>query len=113
MVSCNVFWLLDLNILWSLVDPSHLELVQYSKHEIMKKIANMEMEYSQLITWNTHMILPTDASSQWGHNIKIVDEPRKITGSKMKSFLADMFGFAINGEFNAVSNYLKTMEASN
>ena len=73
----------------------------------MKKIANMEMEYSQLITWSTHATPLTDASSQWGHNIKIVGELRKIARSKTKSFLVDMFGFATNGEFSAVSKYLK------
>ena len=67
----------------------------------------MEMEYSQLISWSTHSTPPTDASSQWGHNIKIVGEPRKIAVSKTKSFLADMFGFVTNGEFSAVSNYSK------
>ena len=52
------------------------------------------------------MTPPTDASSQWGHNIKIVGKPRKIAGSKTKSFLTDMFSFATDGEFSAVSNYL-------
>ena len=86
LVSCNVFWLLDLNVLWSLVDVPHLELVHYNKHEIMKKIANMKMESSQLITWSTHVTLATNASSQWGHNIKIVHEPRKIARSKRVSW---------------------------
>ena len=51
---------------------------------------------------------PTDASSQWGHNIKIVGEPWKLGGSKVKSFIVDMFGFATNGELGGVSNYLKS-----
>ena len=66
------------------------------------------MKYSQIIGWNTHSTPPTDALSQWGHNIKIVGEPREIGGSKIKSFMADMFGFATNGELSRVSNYLKT-----
>ena len=55
----------------------------------------MEIEYSQLTEWSTHMKPPTDALSQRGHNIKIVGEPRKVAGSEAKSFMADMFGFTL------------------
>ena len=67
----------------------------------------MEMEYSQYITWLTHSAPPSDSTSQWGHSIKIVGDPRKPSGSKAKSFIADMFGFASNGELASVTNYLK------
>ena len=67
---------------------------------------NLEIEYSQKIEWSTHSMPPTDVSSQWGHNIKIVGEPRKLGGSKVKSFMADMFGFTTN-ELSGVSNHLK------
>ena len=54
------------------------------------------------------MTPPTDASSQWGHNVKIMSEPRKVARSKARSFMADMFGFTTNGELSGVTNFLKT-----
>ena len=97
-------------VVWLLVEPQHLELIHFSKKEIQKKIVNLEMEYLQIIGWNTYATPPTDVSSQWGHNIKIVGEPRKIGGSKIKSFMADTFGFVTNGELSGVSNYPKSHE---
>ena len=51
---------------------------------------------------------PSDSTSQWGHNIKIVGLPWKEFGSKVKSFLADMFGFASNSDLTNVTNYLRS-----
>ena len=68
----------------------------------------METEYSQYITWSSHSMPPSDSTSQWGHSIKIVGDPRNPSGSKSKSLLADMFGFASNGELANVTNYLRT-----
>ena len=68
----------------------------------------METEYSQYITWSTHSAPPFNSTSQWGHSIKIVGDPGKPSGSKAKSFLTYMFGFASNGELASVTNYLRT-----
>ena len=32
-----------------------------------------------------------EASTQWGHSITIVGNPKKVTGSKRKSFMVDMY----------------------
>ena len=68
----------------------------------------MEVEYSDLMTWSPHEVPPSDASSQWGHDIKVVGLPRRESGTKKKSLLADMFGFTSDGELNNVANYLRS-----
>ena len=68
----------------------------------------MEVEYSDLMTWSPHKAPPSNASSQWGHNIKVVGLPRRESRTKKKSLLADMFGFASDGELNNVANYLRS-----
>ena len=67
----------------------------------------MEAAYSQLITWSASADSAVP-SSQWGDNILVVGDPKRQSGSKVKSFIADSFGFASNGELHNVSNYLKT-----
>ena len=49
-----------------------------------------------------------EASTQWGHNIIIAGDPRRVTGSKRKSFMADMYGFEMDGELAGVSSYLRS-----
>ena len=68
----------------------------------------MEVEYSVLMTWSPHQTPPSDSSSQWGHNIKVVGLPQRESGTKQKSLLADMFGFTSDGELNNVTNYLRS-----
>ena len=67
----NVSWSLFVICYWSLVEPPHLELVHYGKGQTQCKIANMEVEYSDLMTWSPHKTPPSDASGQWGPNIKV------------------------------------------
>ena len=67
----------------------------------------METEYSQYITWSTHSAPASNLTSQWGHSINIVGDPWNPSGSKAKSLLADMFGFASNGELANATNYLR------
>ena len=92
---------------WSLVEPPHLELVHYGKQKIWHKIENMEVEYSVLMTWSPQQAPPSDSTSQWGHNIKVVGLPQKEFRTK-RSFIVDMFGFALNGELNNMTNYLRS-----
>ena len=49
-----------------------------------------------------------EASTQWGHSITIVGNPKKVTSSKRKSFMADMYGFGTDGELAGVCNYLRS-----
>ena len=104
----NVSWSLVIICCWWLVEPPHLKLVHYGKWEIQCKIANMEFEYSDLMTWSPHEVPPSDASSQWGHNIKVVGLPQRESETKKKSLLVEMFGFALDGELNNVANYLRS-----
>ena len=60
------------------------------------------------MTWSTHQGPPSDAAGQWGHNIKVVGVPRRESGSKRKSFMADTFGFANDGELQGVISYLRS-----
>ena len=57
-----------------------------------------------------HMEHPCNTSNQClksvGDNTKLWVNPKKSLDLK-QSFPADMFGFATNGEFSAISNYLK------
>ena len=68
----------------------------------------MEVEYAVLMTWDPHQAPPLDSSSQWGHNIKIVGLPQRESGSRKKSYIADMFGFTTDGELHNVTNYLRS-----
>ena len=43
-----------------------------------------------------------EVSTQWGHSIIIAGDPKKVTGSKRKSFMADMYGFKMDGELAGV-----------
>ena len=47
-----------------------------------------------------------EALTQWGHNIVIAGDPRKVTGSKRKSFMVDMYSFEMDGEWVGVPSYL-------
>ena len=67
----------------------------------------MEAAYSQSISW-TASADSAVPSSQWGDNILVVGDPKRQSGSKVKSFIADSFGFASNGELHNVSSYLKS-----
>ena len=84
-----------------------LELVHIGKKEIQQRIDSMEAAYSQPITWSAsaNSAVP---SSQWGDNILVVGDPKRQSGSKVKSLIADSFGFASNGELHNVSGYLKS-----
>ena len=68
----------------------------------------MEVEYSALMTWSPHQAPPSESSSQWGDNIKIVGVPQRESGSRKKSFIADMFGFATDGELHNITCYLRS-----
>ena len=60
-----------------------------------------------LMTWSPHQAPSSESSSQWGDNIKVVGVPRRESGSKKKSFLADMFGFSSDDELNSITSYLR------
>ena len=87
--------------------PPALELVHIGKREIRQRIDSMEAAYSQLITWSASAASAAP-SSQWGVNILVVGDPRRQSGSKVKSLIADSFGFASNGELHSVNGYLKS-----
>ena len=90
--------------------PPALELVHIGKREIRQQIDSMEAAYSQPITWSASAASAASAapSSQWGDNILVVGDPKRQSGSKVKSLIADSFGFASNGELHNVSSYLKS-----
>ena len=87
--------------------PPALELVHIRKKEIQQRIDSMEAAYSQPITWSASADSAVP-SSQWGDNILVVGDPKRQSGSKVKSFIADSFGFSSNGELHNVSSYLKS-----
>ena len=89
------------------VVPPALELVHIGKKEIQQRIDSMEAAYSQPITWSASADSAVP-SSQWGDNILVVGDPKRQSGSKVKSFIADSFGLASNGELHNVSGYLKS-----
>ena len=89
------------------VVPPALELVHISKKEIQQRINSMEAAYSQPITWSASADSAVP-SSQWGDNILVVGDPKRQSGSKVKSLIADSFGFTSNGELHNVSGYLKS-----
>ena len=87
--------------------PPALELVHISKREIWQRIDSMEAAYSQLITWSASAASAAP-SSKWGDNILVMGDPKRQSGSKVKSLIADSFGFTSNGELHNVSGYLKS-----
>ena len=90
------------------VVPPALELIHFGKREIRQQIDSMEAAYSQLIDWSPSAAVPASLSSKWGDNILVVGDPKRQSGSKIKSLIADSFGFALNGELHNVSGYLKS-----
>ena len=95
--------------LWSLVDPPDVPLVHYGKWEVAQLISSMEPEFKIILRWmgSAPAEVP-GALSQWGHSISIARNPKRITGSKRKSFMADMYSFETDGEPAAICNYLRT-----
>ena len=87
--------------------PPALELVHIGKKEIQQRIDSMEAAYSQPITWSASADSAVP-SSQWEDNILVVGDTKRQSGSKVKSLIANSFGFASNGELHNVSGYLKS-----
>ena len=88
--------------------PPALELIHFGKGEIQQRIDSMEVAYSQLIDWSPSAAVPASSSSQWGDNILVVGDPKRQSGSRVKSLIADSFSFASNGELHNVSGYPKS-----
>ena len=76
--------------------------------EVQQRISSMEAAYSQLIDWSPSAAVPAPTSSQWGENILVVGHPKRQSASKVKSLIADSFGFASNGELHNVNSYLRS-----
>ena len=94
---------------WSLADPPDVPLVHYGKREVIKHVSSMEAEFKLILRWmGSASAEAPGASTQWGHSISIFGNPKRITGSRRKSFMADMYGFKTDGELAAVCNYLRT-----
>ena len=92
---------------WSLVDPPALPLVHYGKREVRSVISSMEGEYKAILDWRgSTSSVPPGATTQWGSSIVISGQAKRNHGSKRKSFMADMYGFASNGELQAIKAYL-------
>ena len=107
-VGCNTIWSLAIKLFWSLVELPDVPLMHYGKREIVELISSMEPEFKLILRWTRP--LPSEApgvSSQWGHSITVAGDPKRVTGSRRKSFMADMYGFSTNGELTAVCNYLR------
>ena len=95
--------------LWSLVDLPTVPLVHYRKKEVIKLISNLETEFNFILHWTSSVATEApEASPHWGRNIVIAGDPRRVTGSKRKSFMADMYGFETDGELAGVSSYLRS-----
>ena len=100
-------WSLVLVYVWSLVDPPALPLVHYGKREVLAVISSMEGDYNAILDWRSSTgSVPPGATTQWGSSIIIAREAKRIHGSKRKSFMADMYGFANDGELQAIKAYL-------
>ena len=82
--------------------PPALELIHFEKGEIRQRIDSMEAAYSQLIDWSPSAAVLASSSSQWGDNILVVGDPKRQSGSRVKSLIAS------NGELHNVSGYLKS-----
>ena len=68
----------------------------------------MEPEFKFILRWTGPASAEAPgASTQWGHSITIFGNPKRITGSRRKSFMAGMYGFETDGELAAVCNYLR------
>ena len=92
---------------WSLVDPPALPLIHYGKREVRSVISSMEGEYNAILDWRSSTSsVPPGATTQWGSSIVISGQAKRIHGSKQKSFMADMYGFASDGELQAIKAYL-------
>ena len=95
--------------MWSLVDPPDVSLVHYWKWEVAQLVSSMEPKFKIILRWmGTTPAEAPEASTQWGHSITIVGNPKKVTGSKRKSFMVDMYGFETDGELAGVCNYLRS-----
>ena len=67
----------------------------------------MEGEYNAILDWRSSTSsVPPGATTQWGSSIVISGQAKRIHGSKRKSFMADMYGFASDGELQAIKAYL-------
>ena len=100
-------WLLAFPKVWSLADPPALSLIHYGKREVLEVISSMEGDYNAILDWRSSTgSVPPGATTQWGSSIIIARETKKIHGSKRKSFMADMYGFANDGELQAIRAYL-------
>ena len=100
-------WSLVLVYVWLLVDPPALPLVHYGKQEVLSVISSMEGEYNAILDWRSSTgSVPPCATTQWGSSIIIAGEAKRIHGLKRKSFMADMYGFANDGELQAIKAYL-------
>ena len=65
----------------------------------------MEPEFKLILRWmGSASAEAPGASTQWGHSITISGNPKRITGSRRKRFMADMYGFETDGELAAVCN---------
>ena len=74
---------------------------------MLSVISSMEVEYNVILDWRSSSdAVPPGATTQWGNNIVIAGEAKRIHGSKQKSFMADMYGFANDGELQAIKAYL-------
>ena len=100
-------WSLVLVYVWSLVDPPALPLIYYGKREVLAVISSMEGDYNAILDWRSSTgSVPPGVTMQWGSSIVIAGEVKRIHGSKRKSFMADMYGFANDGELQAIKAYL-------
>ena len=76
---------------------------------VQQLVSSMEPEFKIVLKWmDTTPAEAPEASTQWGHSIAIVGNPKKVTGSKRKSFMVDMYGFETDGELVGVCNYLRS-----
>ena len=92
---------------WLLVDPPALPLIHYGKREVLAVISSMEGEYNVILDWRSSTgSVPPGATMQWGSSIIIAGEVKRIHGLKRKSFMANMYGFANDGELQAIKAYL-------
>ena len=108
-VSYNINRSIAIIYCWSLADPPDVPLVHYGKREVLNHISNMEPEFKLILWWmGSSSAEAPGASTQWGRSITISGNPKRITGSRRKSFMADMYGFKTDGELAAVCNYLRT-----
>ena len=72
-------------------------------------VSSMEPEFKIILKWmDTTPAEAPEASTQWGHSIAIVGNPKKVTGSKRKSFMVDMYRFETDGELDGIHNYLRS-----